>query len=80
MGNLLATESWFRTVQKTWDLVLQKYVSLGEYEKLLQLLEELKDAGVTASAATYLELLKQVSESDKGVDMLGDFTKSVSSL
>lgn len=64
-------------MQRTWDLVLQKYASLREYEKLLQLLEELKDVGVTASATTYSELLKQVSESDKAVKMLDDFTDTV---
>ena len=57
--------------------MLQKYASLGEYEKLLQLLEELKDEGETASATTYAELLKQVSESAKGAKMLDDFTDTV---
>ena len=64
-------------MQRTWDLVLQKYASLGEYEKLLQLLEELKDVGVTASAVTYSQLLKQVSESEKAVKLLDDLTDTV---
>jgi pentatricopeptide repeat protein len=64
-------------VQRTWDLVLQKYASLGEYEKLLQLLEELKDLGVTASASTYSELLKQVSESGTAVKMPDDLNDTV---
>jgi pentatricopeptide repeat protein len=67
-------------VQRTWDLVLQKYASLGEYEKLLQLLEELKDVGVTASAITYSQLLKQISESEKAVKLLDDLTDTVPAL
>lgn len=67
-------------MQRTWDLVLQKYASLGEYEKLLQLLEELKDVGVTASAITYSQLLKQISESEKAVKLLDDLTDTVPAL
>ena len=64
-------------VQMTWDVVLKKYASLGEYEKLLQVLEELKDAGVAVSETTISELLKEVSESGKDVKMLDDFTDTV---
>jgi len=64
-------------MQSTWDLVLQKYASLGEYDKLLQLLEKLKDVGVTASAITYSQLLKQVSQSEKTVKLLDDLTDTV---
>lgn len=68
--------NWF--VQRTWDLVLNKYGESGDYEKLLQLLEELKDVGVTASAITYSQLLKQVSEAEKG--RVTDLTDTVPAL
>lgn len=73
---MLLVMSFLHFWQGTWDSVLLKYAELGQYEELLQLLEELKDAGASASASTYTELLKAVSESDEAVKLLNDLTES----
>lgn len=61
-------------MQGTWDIFLLKYAELGLYPELLQLLEELKVVGVNANPSTYLELIKQVSNSNETVKIISDLT------
>ncbi len=60
--------------QGTWDILLLKYAELGQYDGLLQLLEEMKEAGGSASADTYAYLMQQVAESDEAIKLLNDLS------
>ncbi len=56
--------------------MLLKYAELGQYETLLQVLEEIKEVGGSASAATYTHLMQQVAESDEAIKLLNDLNDS----